>query len=107
MLGTNKLHLNTALGQLGSNATAHNLALGLLLAWLPVLMLCSIVDRNPIAVDATRIKLNRLIDAVRVALLNPELRDTYIKQIRRQPSDFTWTKVLSNDDYFREDFFIR
>ena len=96
-----------AFGQLGSNATAHNLALGLLLAWLPVLILCSIVDRNPIAVEATRIKLNRLLDSVRSALLNPGLRNTYIKEIGRRPSDFAWTKVLNNEEYFREDFFIR
>ena len=31
----------------GGNATAHNLALGLLMSWLPVLISCTLVDRNP------------------------------------------------------------
>lgn len=33
--------------QLGANAAAHDLALGLLMGWLPVLVSCTIVDRNP------------------------------------------------------------
>ncbi|KAH7087072.1 hypothetical protein FB567DRAFT_560809 [Paraphoma chrysanthemicola] len=41
--------------------TSANLALSFLLAWLPVLILSSIIDRNPIGVDAFRLKLNTLI----------------------------------------------
>ena len=36
-----------AFNQLGGNAIAHDLALGLLLTWLPILMLMTIIDRNP------------------------------------------------------------
>lgn len=92
---------------MGDNATAHNLALGLLLTWLPTLILCSIVDRNPIQADAIRNKLNKLLDAVRRALLNKDLRETYIRETGRPREDFSWTEKLRNDDYFREEFFTR
>ena len=36
-----------AFGSLGDNTTAHNLAMGLLMSWLPVLISASLVDRNP------------------------------------------------------------
>ncbi|KPI43622.1 uncharacterized protein AB675_6994 [Cyphellophora attinorum] len=42
----------TAFADLGDNTKAHSLALGLLLSWLPVIVVTSIVDRNP--VSATR-----------------------------------------------------
>ncbi|KAI9881549.1 MAG: hypothetical protein M1830_000113 [Pleopsidium flavum] len=99
------LSIQTAFGQLGENATAHDLALGLLLGWLPVLLLSGIVDRNPVATDDIRLKLNRLLDAIRLALLNPDLRITYMRDTGRTPQDFAWTMHLSNEDYFREDFF--
>ena len=100
-----QLMMQQAFDQAGDNATAHNLAIGLLLAWLPVLILSSIVDRNPVASDSSRLKLNRLIDAVRRALLNPGLRETYIRETGRAPEEFAWTLQLSNEDYFHEHFF--
>lgn len=39
----------TAFAQLGDNTTAHSLALGLLLSWMPILVLATIIDRNPVA----------------------------------------------------------
>ncbi|MCJ1254075.1 hypothetical protein MMC24_001889 [Lignoscripta atroalba] len=101
------ISIQQAYGHLGENSTAHRLALGLLLAWLPVLILSSIVDRNPVATEDIRSKLNRLIDAVRVALLNPGLRDTYMRETQRTPPDFAWTQSLSDDDYFHDGFFTR
>lgn len=79
--------------------------MGLLLAWLPVLIMCCIIDRNPIAATSVRLKLNRLLDSVRRALLNPELRDSYIRESGRDREDFAWTKALDNEEYFQEDFF--
>ena len=96
----------TAFGQMGDNATAHNLALGLLLAWLPTLILCSIIDRNPNQAEAIRNKLNKLMEAVRSALLNVDLRETYIRETGRPREDFSWTEKLRNE-YYREDFFSR
>ena len=46
-----------ALGDLGDNSTAHNLALGLLMSWLPVLTSTSLVDRTPTSEDRVRVDL--------------------------------------------------
>ena len=40
-----------AFGDLGDNTTAHSLALGLLVSWLPILVVFTIVDRNPVSAD--------------------------------------------------------
>lgn len=42
----------TAFASLGDNTTAHSLALGLLLSWMPTVVLAAMIDRNP--VSATR-----------------------------------------------------
>ncbi|KAI4134825.1 MAG: hypothetical protein LQ347_001205 [Umbilicaria vellea] len=102
------ISIQGAFGHLGTNHTAHDLALGLLLAWLPVLILCSIVDRNPAAADNTRLKLNGLIEHIRTALLNPALRDTLLKDLGSPSSyDFDWTRELTCDDYSSGDFFTQ
>lgn len=94
-----------AFGELGANETAHDLALGLLMAWLPVLVLVTIVDRNPIAPQAIRRQLNQFVDDVRIALLNQNLRTTYVRETRRREEDFAWTEHLRNEDFFRGNFF--
>lgn len=102
------ISIQAAFGQLGNNHTAHDLAVGLLLAWLPVLILCSIVDRNPAAADNTRLKLNKLLELVRTALLDPDLRKTLLKDLGSSPwPDFDWTRELSSDEYSGGDFFTR
>ena len=65
------------------------------------------MDRNPIQPEAMRLKLNKFVEAVRKALLNPELRDTYIKETGRPRKSFTWTATLQQDNLFQEDFFTR
>ncbi|KAK6440151.1 hypothetical protein LTR95_003625 [Oleoguttula sp. CCFEE 5521] len=75
------LSIQSAFGYLGSNAQAHDLALGCLLSWLPVLILSSIVDRNPVAADATRKKLNHLVDRVRQSLMDDTIRERYLRSI--------------------------
>ncbi|MCJ1425193.1 hypothetical protein MMC29_003081 [Sticta canariensis] len=62
------ISIQAAFSSLGENATAHDLALGLLLAWFPVLILSSIVDRNPTQSAGTRTKLNKLLKEVQLAL---------------------------------------
>ncbi|KAJ4321392.1 hypothetical protein N0V94_002929 [Neodidymelliopsis sp. IMI 364377] len=79
------LSIQAAFGDLGQNTTAHDLALGCLLAWFPILILGSIVDRNPIAADAIRIKLNTLVDHVRHALRDKQHREDFINSFRDQP----------------------
>lgn len=43
------ISVGLAFSELGTWNTAHSLALGLLFSWLPVLVLFSIIDRNPIS----------------------------------------------------------
>ena len=99
------ISIQSAFGEIGQNATAHNLALGLMLGWLPVFVLASIIDRNPMSSDDIRLRLNALLDKVRLALLNPELRDTYMRDTGRRPDDFAWTEALADHDYFSASFF--
>lgn len=99
------ISIQASFGDLGSNQTAHDLALGLLLGWLPVMILVTIVDRNPTAIEAVRRKLNSLVDEVRTALLDPELRNSYITDTRRSVRDFAWTECLRDEDFFYGDFF--
>ncbi|KAL8831432.1 MAG: hypothetical protein Q9191_000876 [Dirinaria sp. TL-2023a] len=101
------ISVQSAFGQIGDNETAHDLAIGLLLSWLPVLVLVTIVDRNPVAPESVRRQLNDLVDAVRSALLNPSLRHSYMTETNRGPRDFTWTKELNNDEFFCGSFFTR
>lgn len=81
----------------GSTKTVHELGIGLLLSWLPVLVLSSITDRNPVAADEIRHQLNSFLDLVRNALLDPARRDLYIKAIGGTEDEFTWTKYLEDD----------
>ena len=76
------LSIQDAFSELGANTTAHDLALGCLLAWFPVLILGSIVDRNPIAAEAIRKKLNTLVDHVSISLRDPANRKKYLELFR-------------------------
>ncbi|KAG8630171.1 hypothetical protein KVT40_001790 [Elsinoe batatas] len=71
------LSIQSAFGQLGENAVAHDLALGLVLAWLPVLVLCSIVDRNPTDPDGAMQDMNDLVRATANALLDEDIFAAY------------------------------
>lgn len=101
------ISIQGAFGQLGSNQLAHDLALGLLLSWLPVLVPVTIVDRNPRSPDNVRQQLNDLVELVRLALLDPTLQHSYMVETHRHSEDFVWTKQLSNDDFFQGNFFTR
>jgi len=48
-----------AFEDLGDNTTAHSLALGLLLSWLPSLVLVTIIDRNPITATRCKVLIER------------------------------------------------
>ena len=101
------ISIQAAWGKFGSNAEAHDMALGLLLAWLPILILASIVDRNPLAANSILMELNSYLDDVRSALLDPGLRNTYIRDTGRTQEDFAWTDALNDEDFFRQDFFTQ
>ena len=101
------ISVQSAFGQIGLNETAHDLAIGLLLSWLPVLVLVTIVDRNPVAPEVVRRQLNDLVGVVRIALLNPSLQHSYMSETNRDPMDFTWTNELMNDEFLDGNFFTQ
>lgn len=77
------------------------------MSWLPVLVLVTIVDRNPVAPEAIRRELNEFVDDVRTALLNPLLQESYMRETHRRPRDFAWTERLRDEDFFRASFFTK
>lgn len=97
------ISIQSAFGNIGTNQAAHDLALGLLLAFLPIFILSCVVDRNAVAAGRIRVKLNRLLASVRSALIDGELRETYRKRIHRPPEFFHWIRLLGDDSF--EDFF--
>lgn len=103
------LSIQDAFGDLGNNSTAHDLALGCLLAWFPVLIMGSIVDRNPIAAEAIRKKLSTLVDHVRHALRDKQHCDEFIKTFRDQP-DYHELKCriesVADKGEYMEEFFV-
>jgi hypothetical protein len=75
----------SALSDIGSNLQAHNLAMGLFVSWLPILVLCSILDRNPVASDDNQRKLNKLVDVVCDSLLDIDTRNAFIASFHGIP----------------------
>ncbi|EPE30896.1 hypothetical protein GLAREA_03863 [Glarea lozoyensis ATCC 20868] len=53
-----------AFGNIGDRTTTHSLAVGILISWLPILLLFAIVDRNPISAERSRILFIRWISNV-------------------------------------------
>jgi hypothetical protein len=68
------ISIHQAFGELGDNALAHDLALGLLLGWFPILLASTITDRNPTDTLHTRRKLNSFLLTVQKS--NP---DTFLR----------------------------
>ncbi|KAL9034411.1 MAG: hypothetical protein Q9180_005423 [Flavoplaca navasiana] len=101
------LTIDLAFTDIGTNQTAHNLAIGFLMGWLPILVLASTVDRNLVSADAIRTKLNRLVYDVRCALLDPEILSIYMRDTRTTPEDFSWMHCLGDSDTFPKDLFGR
>lgn len=56
--------------------------MGLFISWLPILILCSILYRNPIASDDVQHKLNKLVDAVCDSILDVDNRNDFIASFR-------------------------
>lgn len=79
------ISIQSSFSDVGWNEVAHDLALGLLLSWLPVLMLSSIIDRNPASADDIRKQLNRLIDHVRKSLMDDRIRHDFLDTVANVP----------------------
>lgn len=99
------LSIQLAFNDLGGNATAHNLALGLVVGWLPILILASTVDRNLVSSNSIRDRLNCLVDDVRLALLDPRTLRAYMADTRTTEEDFAWLSCLNDKELFQGDFF--
>ncbi|KAL8940906.1 MAG: hypothetical protein Q9216_002536 [Gyalolechia sp. 2 TL-2023] len=101
------LSIQNAFGLIGDNQTAHDLALGLLLAWFPVFLIATVVDRNPVGADRIRRKLNNFLEIVRLALLDSASRRAFLADSNRTEVELSWTTALEVDDFYRDGFFTR
>ena len=99
------LSVELAFNDAGGNATAHDLALGLLVGWLPVLIVGCTVDRNLTSADSVLDRLNDLIEEVRVALLDPESADDLHIHHHSTAIEFAKSKVLNTEEVNGEPFF--
>lgn len=73
------ISVQSAFGLLGLNSEAHDLALGCLFSWLPVLILGSVIDRNPTDPEKIKQKFNKLIVDVRRSLSDAAIREDYLR----------------------------
>jgi hypothetical protein len=69
------------------------------------------VDRNPIAADAIKKKLNALVDHVRHALRDPRHREAFLESFADQPQKEyerlkEWVQDIAEKSEYMEDFFI-
>ena len=75
------------------------------MGWLPIFILASTVDRNLVSADSIRERLNKLVDDVRLALLDPRVISDYMRVTSTAAEDFAWTHYLDDDELFGGDFF--
>lgn len=83
--------------------------MGLFVSWLPILILCSILDRNPVASDDIQRKLNKLVDLVCDSLLDTEIRQEYTASCgdlpQSQQMEYWVEKIAARAEYIKRDFF--
>ena len=83
--------------------------MGLFVAWFPVLILCSILDKNPVAADDIQRKLNKLVDLVCTSLLDPATRAAYISSFSDLPQaeqmEYWVEKITAKAPFIRGDYF--
>ena len=99
------LSIELAFDDIGGNATAHNLAMGLLVGWLPVMVVGSTVDRNSVSADSVQQRLNKLVDDVRDALLDEDGLERYKEATKSSDLDLAWIESL-RDPVYEDDFFV-
>lgn len=79
------------------------------MSWFPILILCSIVDRNPAAADDIQRKLNKLVDLFCNSLQDEDIRDEFISSFRDLPESQTmacWVqKIAAQAKYIKGDYF--
>ncbi|TLD32599.1 hypothetical protein E2P81_ATG05575 [Venturia nashicola] len=103
------ISIQAAFEKLGENTTAHELAMGLALSWLPILILCSIVDCVSVSASEMRDEINALVDLVSRSLQNSEIRGRFIDTFRYRPEYHTVkdrvTKISSQSHKLQGGFF--
>jgi hypothetical protein len=83
--------------------------MGLFISWLPILVLCSILDRNPVASDDIERKLNKLVDIVCASLLDTDTRSAFIASFRDMPEAqrmaYWVEKIATKADVIKGEYF--
>lgn len=103
------ISIQAAFEKLGENTTAHELAMGLMLSWLPILILCSIVDCGSVSASEMRDEINALVDLVSKSLQNPVLCRHFIDSFCHWPEFETMrdrvTKISNQSHKLQGGFF--
>ena len=84
-----------AFGSLGVRATALNLAMGLMLSWMPVFVLACIVDRNPYSTGTVRKLLNEFVASVAESV--KERPDTIFIAPKHEDRETSWIQNLQRN----------
>lgn len=83
--------------------------MGLFVSWFPILVLCSILDRNPVASDDIQRKLNKFVDLVCDSLLDQDIRVEYVRSFADLPQAqhmVYWVeKIAAKAEYIKSDYF--
>ncbi|KAL9130441.1 MAG: hypothetical protein Q9217_001364 [Psora testacea] len=99
------LSIELAFDEIGGNQTAHDLAIGLMLGWLPVLIVASTVDRNSVSADSIRERINGLVEDVRQAPMDRMTLELYESVTKSNEEDFAWIDCLRDTNIFDGHFF--
>jgi len=106
------ISIQSAFGLIGNNAEAHDLALGLLLGWMPIMIMAGIVDRNPFSVDDVQGPLNELISLVCESLQDTELVQNFLQTLdpllpETQKMETRVRNIADKAGHLQNDFFDR
>jgi hypothetical protein len=106
------ISIQSAFGLIGNNAEAHDLALGLLTGWMPIMIMAGIVDRNPFSVDDVRKPLNELINLVCESLQDKTLVTKFLATLEASDDETKKMRervheIVHNTAYLRHNFFSR
>lgn len=103
------ISIQAAFEKLGDNSTAHELAMGLMLSWLPILILCGIVDCGSVSASEMRDEINSFVDLVSRSLRNPLTRRRFLDSFSHWPEFETMkdrvNKISSQSHKLQGDFF--
>jgi hypothetical protein len=83
--------------------------MGLFVSWLPILVLCSILDSKPVASNEVLRKLNKLVDAVCDSLQDTDNRSRLIASFGNMSESYQmarWVeKIATKAEVIKGDYF--